>query len=122
VSIAALHEAATVAGKRLVLTGHSLGGAVAVLTTVRLLRALASGAALHSSSGGGHDTPPLLNSEAEPLIRCISFATPAVANTQLLQEVTAAGWDQFITNIVMPGAWRVACGAWRVGWRCVAVG
>jgi hypothetical protein len=26
-----------------------------------------------------------------------------MANSDLLQEVTAAGWDQYITNIVMPG-------------------
>lgn len=85
-SIRELHTAATAAGKRLVLTGHSLGGAVAALTTVQLLRQSAA---------------PLVD---DPQVRCISFATPAVANTSLLEEVTAAGWDRYITNIVLPGA------------------
>jgi hypothetical protein len=110
VSISSLHAAAAAAGKRLVLTGHSLGGAVAVLTTVRLLRALTTAQLGSSSSSSGLHS--LLNAAAEPLIRCISFATPAVANTDLLQEVMAAGWDQFITNIVMPGGlvcWQKTC-------------
>lgn len=85
-SIRELHTVATAAGKRLVLTGHSLGGAVAALTTVQLLRQSAA---------------PLVD---DPQVRCISFATPAVANTSLLEEVTAAGWDRYITNIVLPGA------------------
>lgn len=78
------------------LTGHSLGGAVAVLTTVRLLRSLAA--------AQGQGLSGLTGEEQLPRVRCISFATPAMANSDLLQEVTAAGWDQFITNIVMPGA------------------
>lgn len=100
VSISELHAAAAAAGKRLVLTGHSLGGAVAVLTTVRLLRSLAAAQAQGGSSAvaaAGSDA-----ADAEPRVRCISFATPAMANSDLLQEVTAAGWDQYITNIVMP--------------------
>eukprot|EP00775_Hariotina_reticulata_P012111 gene12111-12250_t len=38
----------------------------------------------------------------DPMVRCISFATPAVANEHLLQEVSAAGWDDYIVNIVIP--------------------
>jgi alpha-beta hydrolase superfamily lysophospholipase len=99
-SIDALHAAAAAAGKRLVLTGHSLGGAVATLTTVRLLRGLAL---------GQQQAVP------DPRIRCISFATPAVANADLLQEVAAAGWDQFITNIILPG--EQGCRRLQA-WRC----
>jgi len=110
VSISELHAAAAAAGKRLVLTGHSLGGAVAVLTTVRLLRTLAAAAAgqaqgpiSDSSATAAAAGFGLLGDSADPRVRCISFATPAMANSHLLQEVTAAGWDQYITNIVMPG-------------------
>jgi alpha-beta hydrolase superfamily lysophospholipase len=109
VSISELHAAAAAAGKRLVLTGHSLGGAVAVLTTVRLLRSLtaehASSSPTAAAAGLGH----LSNEGREPHVRCISFATPAMANSDLLQEVTAAGWDQYITNIVMPGEGGCLC-------------
>lgn len=96
ISIDALQAAAAAADKRLVLTGHSLGGAVATLTTVRLLRALTM----------QQDLP-------DPRIRCISFATPAVANTDLLQEVAAAGWDRYITNIILPGGGsQEECSLW----------
>lgn len=110
VSISELHTAAAAAGKRLVLTGHSLGGAVAVLTTVRLLRSLTAG---QQAQGGSNNHSAVAaatsaglaqsGANTEPRVRCISFATPAMANSDLLQEVTAAGWDQYITNIVMPG-------------------
>lgn len=116
VSISELHAVAAAAGKRLVLTGHSLGGAVAVLTTVRLLRSLAAQnaaaatqenvaavAAAAAAAAAGLGLPSLGDVGPEPRVRCISFATPAMANSDLLQEVTAAGWDQYITNIVMPG-------------------
>lgn len=96
-SINALQQSAAATGKRLVLTGHSLGGAVATLTTVRLLRSLHTARA--SSDGGGSNS----SSGDDPHIRCISFATPAVANKDLLQEVSEAGWDKYITNIVLPG-------------------
>jgi hypothetical protein len=79
-----------------VLTGHSLGGAVAVLTTVRLLRSLTA-----EQHQGLCSLAP--QQEVLPRVRCISFATPAMANNDLLQEVTTQGWDQYITNIVMPG-------------------
>lgn len=95
-SISAVHQSAAAAGKRLVLTGHSLGGAVATLTTVQLLRSLHTS---RSADGSSSDS----SNDDDPQIRCISFATPAVANTSLLQEVTEAGWDKYITNIVLPG-------------------
>jgi hypothetical protein len=53
-----------------VLTGHSLGGAVAVLTTVRLLRSLAAEQGQVQGLSGLVDDAPLL-----PRVRCISFAT-----------------------------------------------
>ena len=38
----------------------------------------------------------------DPNIRCICFASPAVANEALMQEVTRHGWQQYISNFVLP--------------------
>lgn len=87
---------------------------MAVLTTVRLLRSLTTEQARGNSSAAAARAGLTLSLDlSEPNVRCISFATPAMANSDLLQEVTAAGWDQYITNIVMPGKmllipWRSA--------------
>ncbi len=69
-------------GKRLILTGHSLGGAVATLCTVRLLDALPRD--LHST------------------MSCIGFAVPPVGNARLAEAAAAAGWQHRITNYVLP--------------------
>jgi hypothetical protein len=103
--IGALHASAASTGKRLVLTGHSLGGAVAALTTVRLLQALAIPQANRKTTSSIQQAAVAKGSPVnpDPMVRCISFATPAVANDHLLQEVSAAGWDEYIVNIVIPG-------------------
>jgi hypothetical protein len=66
--------------------GHSLGGAVAVLTTLRLLRQLPPGA--------GAD------------VRCVSFATPAIGNARLQAYVREQGWERHFANLLVPGAGR----------------
>jgi len=66
--------------------GHSLGGAVAVLTTLRLLRQLPPGA--------GAD------------VRCVSFATPAIGNARLQAYVREQGWERHFANLLVPGARR----------------
>lgn len=76
---------------------------MAVLTTVRLLRSLTAEQLQNGSSACAAAGLRVSVDGPEPGVRCISFATPAMANSDLLQEVTAAGWDQYITNIVMPG-------------------
>jgi hypothetical protein len=119
VPLEALAAQAAASRKRLVLCGHSLGGAVALLCTVKLLRAwaaarLGGGYAAAAAAGGGGRP---LNDEqlaaaaaaaaaapyADPDIRCITFAAPAVANEALAAEVVASGWDCYISNFVQPG-------------------
>ncbi len=77
-----LHELAARRGLRLVLCGHSLGGAVAKLCTLRLLRELP-------------DWP-------RPRVRCVAFATPAVGNAALAELVESAGWGSHFTSYYLP--------------------
>ncbi|KAI3425041.1 hypothetical protein D9Q98_008419 [Chlorella vulgaris] len=77
-----LYRLARVQGKRLVLTGHSLGGAVATLCAVRLLDALPQ--------------------ELHHTVSCIGFAVPAVGNAALAEAAGAHGWEQRITNYTLP--------------------
>ncbi|GLC44700.1 hypothetical protein PLESTB_000973200 [Pleodorina starrii] len=77
-----LYELAVSRGLRLVLCGHSLGGAVAKLCTLRLLRELP-------------DWP-------RPRVRCIAFATPAVGNAALAELVESAGWASRFSTYYLP--------------------
>ncbi|EFJ53181.1 hypothetical protein VOLCADRAFT_86206 [Volvox carteri f. nagariensis] len=77
-----LYELAVSRGLRLVLCGHSLGGAVAKLCTLRLLRELP-------------DWP-------RPRVRCIAFATPAVGNAALAELVESAGWAGHFATYYLP--------------------
>jgi len=129
VPIDKLYAQAAACKKRLVLCGHSLGGAVALLCTIKLLRIWAarqlggtykpSGGAGKGRGGGskGRQGRQRRNNQhlaaaaaaaaaapyADPNIRCITFAAPAVANESLAAEVVAAGWDRLISNFVQPG-------------------
>ncbi|KAK9839062.1 hypothetical protein WJX74_008663 [Apatococcus lobatus] len=69
-------------GKRLIFCGHSLGGAVAMLCTLRLLESLPSQHHLQ--------------------ISCYSFASPAIGNASLLNLTEAQGWSQHMTNFLLP--------------------
>ncbi len=62
--------------------GHSLGGAVATLCTLRLLQQLPA---------------PLHNT-----VTCYAFATPAIGNRALAHMVRARGWEERIKNYVTP--------------------
>ena len=66
--------------------GHSLGGAVAALTTLRLLRQLPPGAAAD--------------------VRCVSFAAPAIGNARLQAYVRERGWERHFSNLLVPGVGR----------------
>lgn len=63
--------------------GHSLGGAVAVLSALHLLRQLPEG--------------------ARPALRCNVFACPAIGNAALAQYVKDKGWEHYFNNLLVPG-------------------
>ena len=63
--------------------GHSLGGAVAVLAMLRLLRQLPPG--------------------AQPALRCNVFACPAIGNAALAAYVREMGWEHYFNNLLVPG-------------------
>lgn len=62
--------------------GHSLGGAVALLCTLRLLQSLAG---------------------STPSLQCICFGTPAIGNAALAAVVAEYGWESHILNFILPG-------------------
>ena len=61
-----------------------MGGAVAVLCTLRLLRAL--GATI-----------------ARPLVSCFCFGTPAVGTSSLAATVDSHGWSTHFVSYALPG-------------------
>lgn len=81
-----LHRLAVARGKRLVLAGHSMGGAVASLCALILLARLP--AELHAS------------------VAAIGFATPPLGNEALQDVVAAHGWDAGkLRNYRLPEDW-----------------
>ena len=76
VPVDVLASLATARGARLVMTGHSLGGAVAQLVTLRLLK-------------GGAPLP----------VSCVAFAAPALGNAALAADVAARGWEDRFYNL-----------------------
>ncbi|ORC92369.1 putative class 3 lipase [Trypanosoma theileri] len=67
-------------GYRLVISGHSLGGAVAQIVALRLLM----------------ENPQLFKNK----LRCVSFGSPLVGNYQLAQFVEQNGWKSNFHHIV----------------------
>jgi hypothetical protein len=82
VPVEALYAAARARGKRLVLTGHSLGGAVAMISTTSLLAKLPR--------------------ERHADVSCFAFAAPAVGNVALTAAAEEAGWAARVTNFLVP--------------------
>ena len=82
IPIDALFSEAQKRGKRLVLCGHSLGGAVATLTAISLLQRL----------------PP----EQHNAVSVVGFATPALGNTALANMVEERKWHDRIINYLVP--------------------
>lgn len=68
-------------GKRLILCGHSLGGALAVLCTMRMLQ--------------------ILDHNSRDLIRCFTFGSPGVGDEGVKRYVQGRGWGREIINIVV---------------------
>ncbi|KAL0906669.1 hypothetical protein M5K25_025182 [Dendrobium thyrsiflorum] len=74
--------------RNLVLCGHSLGGAVAALATLAILRALAS-----SSISQGH---------GKVQVKCITFSQPPVGNAALKDYVHQKGWQKYFKSYCIP--------------------
>ncbi|MBA0832175.1 hypothetical protein Goarm_016581 [Gossypium armourianum] len=74
--------------RKLVLCGHSLGGAVAALATLAILRVIA----VSSSS-----------KESERVqVKCITFSQPAVGNAALRDYVNRKGWQHYFKSYCIP--------------------
>jgi len=89
VALLAAHAAAH--GRRLVLCGHSLGGAVATMSALNLLRREADG----GGGGGGGGT-------AAGEVSCVTFAAPALGNAQLAALVASRRWNDRFYNLTFP--------------------
>lgn len=76
---------------RVVLCGHSLGGAVAQLCALRLLHALRA-------------APP-----PPDALRCIVLGAPAIGNAALGRHVEEAGWAARFVSVALPG--KLSCTA-----------
>ncbi|KAK9055620.1 hypothetical protein SSX86_026705 [Deinandra increscens subsp. villosa] len=83
-----LYKLAQKKKRKLVLCGHSLGGAVAVLSTLAILRVIASA----SSSKEQVRVP----------VKCITFSQPPVGNAALRDYVNDNGWQQYFKTYCIP--------------------
>ncbi|KAG4191402.1 hypothetical protein ERO13_A07G090700v2 [Gossypium hirsutum] len=74
--------------RKLVLCGHSLGGAVAALATLAILRVIAE-----SSS----------SKDSEKVhVKCITFSQPPVGNAALRDYVNRKGWQHYFKSYCIP--------------------
>ncbi|KAI3772838.1 hypothetical protein L6452_04032 [Arctium lappa] len=83
-----LYKLAQKKKRKLVLCGHSLGGAVAVLSTLAILRVIAS-----ASSSKEHE---------KVHVKCITFSQPPVGNAALRDYVSEKGWQQYFKTYCIP--------------------
>ncbi|XP_021907266.1 LOW QUALITY PROTEIN: uncharacterized protein LOC110821655 [Carica papaya] len=74
--------------RKLVLCGHSLGGAVAVLATLAILRVIAA-----SSSSKENE---------KVQVKCITFSQPPVGNAALRDYVNRKGWQHYFKSFCIP--------------------
>lgn len=89
-----MYQLAAARGKRLVFTGHSMGGAIATICALHILSMLPTN--LHSS------------------VQAIGFATPPLGNAELESVVQSRGWTSQIKNILLPEDWvHGAMTLWR---------
>lgn len=83
-----LYRLAQKKNRKLVLCGHSLGGAVAVLATLAILRVIAA-----SSS----------TKESEKVqVKCITFSQPPVGNAALRDYVNRKDWQRYFKTYCIP--------------------
>ncbi|KAL7586959.1 uncharacterized protein LOC111918387 [Lactuca sativa] len=83
-----LYKLAQKKKRKLVLCGHSLGGAVAVLSTLAILRVIAA-----ASSSKEHE---------KVHVKCITFSQPPVGNAALRDYVNEKGWQQYFKTYCIP--------------------
>ncbi|KAF9606066.1 hypothetical protein IFM89_023089 [Coptis chinensis] len=83
-----LYRLAQKKNRKLVLCGHSLGGAVAALATLAILRVIASS----SSPKEGKSVQ----------VRCITFSQPPVGNAALKDYVHRKGWRHYFKTYCIP--------------------
>ncbi|KAL6634331.1 hypothetical protein ACP70R_027002 [Stipagrostis hirtigluma subsp. patula] len=82
-----LYNLAQKKNRKLVLCGHSLGGAVAALATLAILRVLASAP----------------SEEYNKLqVKCITFSQPPVGNAALRDYVHKRGWQEYFKSYCIP--------------------
>ncbi|XP_047310233.1 uncharacterized protein LOC124913845 isoform X2 [Impatiens glandulifera] len=74
--------------QKLVLCGHSLGGAVAALATLAILRAIA--------------TSPSMKEQEGIQVKCITFSQPPVGNAALRDYVNIKGWKRHFKTYCIP--------------------
>ncbi|KAM1863562.1 hypothetical protein ACFX14_003889 [Malus domestica] len=84
-----LYRLAQKKNRNLVLCGHSLGGAVAVLATLSILRVVAA-----SSSS--------LKENGNVKVKCITFSQPPVGNAALRDYVSREGWQHYFKSYCIP--------------------
>ncbi|XP_078156316.1 lipase class 3 family protein isoform X2 [Carex rostrata] len=84
-----LYNLAQKKNRKLVLCGHSLGGAVAVLATLAILRIVASSSQSKESNG-------------KLQVKCITFSQPPVGNEALRDYVHEKGWQSYFKTYCMP--------------------
>ncbi|KAL2488244.1 lipase class 3 family protein [Forsythia ovata] len=72
--------------RKLVLCGHSLGGAVAVLATLAILRVMAVS----------------LKENERVQVKCITFSQPPVGNAALRDYVNGKGWQHYFKTYCIP--------------------
>ncbi|VFR00503.1 unnamed protein product [Cuscuta campestris] len=72
--------------RKLVLCGHSLGGAVAVLATLAILRVVAASSKEHEKIQ----------------VKCVTFSQPPVGNAALKDYVNSKGWQSYFKTYCIP--------------------